>query len=70
MFCPTGGTAKIFFIKITSFFPWVGVEPTVVLHHTEETHRTTHKLNRTMAKKMKKKKKKRQQKKPLRRGQD
>ena len=35
-------------------FPWLGVDPTVVLHLKEGLNRAHHLLNRTMVKKMKK----------------
>ena len=41
-----------------AFFPWLGVDPTEVLHLKEGPHGTHHHLNITMVKKMKKKKRK------------
>ena len=60
-FCPTDITARIFHRNLLSqwkvdlyiFFPWLGVDPIVVLHLKEGQQGTHHWLNRTKKKKKK-----------------
>ena len=63
-FCPTYGPVMYFIeaplamTTLYSFFPWLGVDATVVLHLKEGPQGTHHQLDWTMVKKLKKKKKK------------
>ena len=59
-------------VDLYSFFPWLGVDTTVMLHPKERLDGTHHRLNRTKVKKVKKKEEeeKSQQKKTLHHSQD